>query len=42
MSTDAPNTAEYYHEYKVRVYNCLFAGIACGEGQVTRRYPSDF
>jgi hypothetical protein len=31
MSTNPPNIAEYYYEYKLTVYNKLFAGIACGE-----------
>jgi hypothetical protein len=31
-----------YFEYKLAVYDNLFTGIACGEGQDTSRYSSNF
>ena len=31
-----------YLEYKEAVYDTLFTGIVCGEGQETRRYSSNF
>jgi hypothetical protein len=42
MSTNAPDIAEYRYAYKLTVYNNLFTGVACGEGQVVCHHSSDF
>ena len=45
MSSDAfdSNTAFYYYQYKLAVYDNLFVGIVYGEGQEeTRRCYSSF
>ena len=42
MSTDAPDLAAYYFQYKLTVYDNLFVGIVYGEEQQTRRCYSSF
>ena len=39
MSSDAPDAAAYYYQYKSTVYDNLFVGIVYGEGLRYRDLP---
>ena len=42
MSSDAPDAAAFYFQFKLTVYDNLFVGIVYGEGQDTGRWYSSF
>ena len=42
MSSAALDTAAFYYQYKVSVYDNLFVGMVYGEGQKTFQCSSSF